>query len=200
MSAGKPNVERAFTKNCSGLTEFLQLPRLVLPLQHVSGAHVSDVLPSSRKSLERMQSIRNGGQQGVVGQLVKSHKSKGLLHTCWKLKQWMQVAILRFVVLIERERRHLQLYVCASVLDQSDVVRANLPVSRSLLPGRNKAGGENRCCRKECLCPGCPDFRLEARSADDPRAVGWVGHGSPLGLGSASCRAAGRQASARAQT
>lgn len=199
MSACMPNVERASTQDRAGGSELFNLPPLVLFLQHADSAHGSNVVPRVSKSIKCLESIRNWRQQGVVGQLVKSHEREGLLNTCWKVEQWLQVAILRFVVLIKRECRHLQLHGCASVLHQADVVRANLPVSRSLLPCRNKAGSEYCSCRKEGLCPSSPYLRLEARSFEDPGAVGRVGHDGPFEL-RASCPAAGGQASARAES
>lgn len=63
-------------------------------------------------------------------------------------------------------------------------------------PNRHEYGQD----RARCLPPCRPHLRLHARCAEDPGAVGWVGHGSPFRLGSASCRAAGRQASARVQS
>lgn len=66
-----------------------------------------------------------------------------------------------------------------------------------LLPDRNPCRGPNCQRRKAGLCPSSPNLGFEARSADEPRAIGWVGHDSPSELGLAWCRAYLMRASAR---
>ncbi|SUZ38320.1 hypothetical protein CPBF1521_42720 [Xanthomonas arboricola pv. juglandis] len=117
-----------------------------------------------------------------------------------KLCKWRVHGRARYLVSCASEERFYSGCFDRCEGHQSEV---NLGASRNspsfLAVGQTRSEVDCRS-RQECLHPGCPYFRLEAWSADYPRAVGWVGHSGPFELVPASCRAAGRQASARAKS